>query len=227
MVSFGNDWDDILKEEFKKEYYLKLREFLINEYNTKVIYPNKYNLFKALKLTSYNDTKVVIIGQDPYHGPNQAHGLAFSVQPGVQIPPSLLNMYKEIKDDFGCFIPDNGYLEKWAKQGVLLLNAILTVRSGEPNSHKGKGWERFTDRVIQVLNEREKPVVFLLWGNNAKEKAKFITNKQHYSLTTVHPSPLSAHRGFFGCKHFSKCNEILKCIDSDEIDWQIDNINLT
>lgn len=224
MVEFNNDWDDLLKGEFDKEYYIKLREFLINEYKTKVIYPNMHNLFQALKFTSYSDTKVVIIGQDPYHGPNQAHGLAFSVQPGVQIPPSLLNMYKELRDDSGCFIPNNGYLEKWARQGVLLLNAILTVRAGEPNSHKGKGWENFTDNIIKLLNEREKPVIFLLWGNNAKEKAKLITNKNHFIFSTVHPSPLSASRGFFGCKHFSKCNEVLKNIGSDEIDWQIENL---
>ncbi|MHC1684097.1 MAG: uracil-DNA glycosylase [Clostridiaceae bacterium] len=224
MVTFNNDWDEIFKGEFEKDYYIKLRKFLIEEYNTKVIYPDKDNLFQALKLTSFNNTKVVVIGQDPYHGPNQAHGLAFSVQPGVKIPPSLLNMYKELKEDLGCYIPNNGYLKKWATQGVLLLNAIFTVQEGKPNSHKGKGWEKFTDRIIEVLNEREKPVIFLLWGNNAKEKAKFITNKNHIILTALHPSPLSAHRGFFGCKHFSKCNEILKNNNEAEIDWQIENL---
>lgn len=224
MVTFNNDWDEILKGEFEKDYYIKLREFLVEEYNTKVIYPNKDNLFQALKLTPFSSTKVVVIGQDPYHGPNQAHGLAFSVQPGVKIPPSLLNMYKELKEDLGCYIPNNGYLKKWATQGVLLLNAIFTVEEGKPNSHKGKGWEKFTDRIIEVLNEREKPVIFLLWGNNAKEKAKFITNKNHIILTAVHPSPLSAHRGFFGCKHFSKCNEILRSNNEGEIDWQIENL---
>lgn len=224
MVVLNNDWDELLKEEFQKEYYLKLRSFLTDEYRTKKIYPHMNNIFQSLKLTSYSDTKVVILGQDPYHGPNQAHGLAFSVQPGVKVPPSLLNIYKELKEDLGCFIPNNGYLEKWAKQGVLLLNATLTVREGEANSHKGKGWEIFTDRVIHLLNEREKPVIFLLWGNNAKEKIKLITNKNHHIFHTVHPSPLSVHRGFFGCKHFSKCNNVLNNIGISEIDWQIDNI---
>lgn len=226
MVIINNDWDELLKEEFEKDYYINLRKFLIKEYKTKIIYPNMHNIFQALKFTSYNDTKVVVIGQDPYHGPNQAHGLAFSVQPGVQIPPSLLNIFKELKDDLGCFVPNNGYLEKWAEQGVLLLNAILTVEAGKANSHKGKGWEIFTDKIIELLNEREKPVIFLLWGNNAKEKMKLITNKNHYIFSSVHPSPLSAHRGFFGCKHFSRCNEVLNSIGSSEIYWQIDNIDI-
>ena len=224
MVTLNNKWDELLKGEFEKDYYLKLREFLIEEYRTKTIYPDKQNIFNALKLTSYEEVKVVIIGQDPYHGPNQAHGLAFSVQPKVQTPPSLLNMYKELRDDLGCFIPNNGYLVPWAKQGVLLLNAVLTVREGQANSHRKKGWERFTDRVIELLNEREEPIVFLLWGNNAKEKGELITNKQHIILNTVHPSPLSASRGFFGCKHFSKTNEILKNLGREPINWQIDNI---
>lgn len=224
MVTLNNKWDELLQPEFEKEYYLKLRQFLIEEYKNNAIYPDKNNIFNALKLTSYEDVKVVIIGQDPYHGPNQAHGLSFSVQPKVQIPPSLLNMYKELRDDLGCFIPNNGYLVPWAEQGVLLLNAVLTVRGGQANSHRNKGWEKFTDRVIELLNERKEPVVFLLWGNNAKEKGELITNKHHYILTSVHPSPLSASRGFFGCKHFSKTNEILKSLGKNPIDWQIKDI---
>lgn len=224
MVELGNSWDGILTGEFEKPYYLKLKEFLINEYRTKTIYPDKYNIFNALKLTPYEQVKVVILGQDPYHGPGQAHGLSFSVQPGVQTPPSLQNMYKELRDDLGCFIPNNGYLVSWAKQGVLLLNTVLTVEAGKANSHRKKGWENFTDEVIKKLNERDKPIVFLLWGNNAKEKMSLITNPKHFILTTVHPSPLSATRGFMGCKHFSKTNEILKGIGEKEIDWQIPNI---
>ncbi|MEG0773018.1 uracil-DNA glycosylase [Clostridium sp.] len=224
MVTFNNKWDELLQEEFQQEYYLKLRQFLVEEYNTKTIYPDKNDIFNALKLTSYQDVKVVIIGQDPYHGPNQAHGLSFSVQPNVQVPPSLLNMYKELKNDLGCFIPNNGYLVPWADQGVLLLNAVLTVRAGEANSHRKKGWEKFTDKVIALLNERPEPIVFLLWGNNAKEKGELVTNKQHFILTSVHPSPLSANRGFFGCKHFSKTNEILKSLGQEEINWQIENL---
>lgn len=225
MVKLNNDWDNLLQQEFEKSYYLNLREFLINEYNSNIIYPDKHNIFNALKLTPYNKVKVVILGQDPYHGPNQAHGLSFSVKAGVATPPSLLNMYKELRDDLGCFIPNNGYLVPWAEQGVLLLNTVLTVRAGNANSHKNKGWEFFTDKVISLLNERTEPVIFLLWGNNAKEKKKLITNRHHYILETVHPSPLSASRGFFGCKHFSKCNEILKSMESTPINWQIPNLN--
>lgn len=224
MVSIENSWDEKLEGEFNKPYYIKLRQFLVNEYKTKSIFPNMDSIFNALKLTPYEEVKVVILGQDPYHGAGQAHGLSFSVQPGVRIPPSLLNMYKELRDDLGCYIPNNGYLVPWAKQGVLLLNTALTVREGEANSHRNKGWENFTDRVISLLNEREKPIVFLLWGSNAKEKIKLITNPKHYILTTVHPSPLSANRGFMGCKHFSKTNEILKSLGEKEIDWQIPNI---
>lgn len=224
MIELGNSWDEILKDEFEKSYYIKLREFLINEYKTRSIYPDKYDIFNALKLTSYEDTKVVILGQDPYHGKEQAHGLSFSVKPGVQTPPSLQNIYKELRDDLGCFIPNNGYLIPWTKQGVLLLNTVLTVRAGEANSHRKKGWENFTDEVIKKLNEREKPVIFLLWGNNAKEKIKLITNSRHFILTTVHPSPLSASRGFMGCKHFSKTNNILKDLGLKEINWQIPNL---
>ena len=224
MVNLGNDWDELLVDEFKKPYYLELREFLKEEYRTKVIYPNMYNIFEALKHTSYKDTKVLILGQDPYHGENQAHGLAFSVQPNVAIPPSLLNMYKELKNDIGCFIPNNGYLIPWADQGVLLLNTALTVRAHEANSHKGKGWEVFTDRIIKLLNDRNDPVIFVLWGANARKKKELINSSRHYILEAPHPSPLSASRGFFGCKHFSKINEILISIGKTPIDWQINNI---
>ncbi|WP_058485778.1 uracil-DNA glycosylase [Defluviitalea phaphyphila] len=224
MVKFNNDWDEILKDEFNKEYYLKLRQFLIKEYRTNIIYPDKYKIFEALKLTSYKDTKVVILGQDPYHGENQAHGLAFSVQKGVEIPPSLKNIYKELMTDLNCYMPNNGYLVPWAKQGVLLLNASLTVVANHANSHRNKGWEIFTDNIIKLLNKKETPVVFLLWGNNAKEKAKFITNPIHLVLKAAHPSPLSANRGFFGCKHFSKTNKFLRETGQKEIDWQIPNL---
>ncbi len=224
MTIIGNDWDDILKDEFQKDYYLKLREFLKEEYSQHIIHPDMYDIYNALKWTSYDNTKVVILGQDPYHEVGQAHGLAFSVQKGVKIPPSLLNMYKELNNELGCYIPNNGYLEKWARQGVMLLNSLLTVRDGAANSHRRKGWEQFTDSVIKALNDREKPVIFMLWGNNAKEKLQIITNPQHYVLTSVHPSPLSASRGFFGCGHFKKANELLKRMGETEIDWQIENI---
>ena len=224
MVNIGNDWDMILRGEFEKEYYKKLRIFLKSEYKNHIIHPSMHDIFNALKFTSFSDTKAVIIGQDPYHGENQAHGLAFSVQKSVPIPPSLLNMYKELQQELGCYIPNNGFLEKWAKQGVLLLNAALTVRDGMANSHRGKGWEIFTDCVIEKLNTRTEPVIFLLWGNNAKEKARLITNPHHHILTTVHPSPLSASRGFFGCGHFAKTNELLMEMGREPIDWQIENI---
>ncbi|OMK45972.1 Uracil-DNA glycosylase [Clostridioides difficile] len=224
MVNLGNDWDELLKEEFEKDYYLNLRKFLIEEYKTRQIFPNMHNIYEALKHTSYKDTKVLILGQDPYHGDNQAHGLAFSVQPQVKTPPSLLNMYKELKDDLGCFIPNNGYLMPWADQGVLLLNTALTVRAHEANSHKNKGWEIFTDRVISILSEREDPVIFVLWGSNARKKVELINTSKHYILEAPHPSPLSASKGFFGCKHFSKINEILKKLGKEPINWQIENI---
>ncbi|MDO0304227.1 uracil-DNA glycosylase [Clostridioides difficile] len=224
MVNLGNDWDELLKEEFEKDYYLNLRKFLIEEYKTRQIFPNMHNIYEALKHTSYKETKVLILGQDPYHGDNQAHGLAFSVQPQVKTPPSLLNMYKELKDDLGCFIPNNGYLMPWADQGVLLLNTALTVRAHEANSHKNKGWEIFTDRVISILSEREDPVIFVLWGSNARKKVELIDTSKHYILEAPHPSPLSASKGFFGCKHFSKINEILKKLGKEPINWQIENI---
>lgn len=223
-INFKNDWQELLEEELSKEYYLKLRQFLITEYKTTTIYPNMHDIFNALHYTAYKDVKVVILGQDPYHGPNQAHGLSFSVKPGVGIPPSLLNMYKELQADLGCYIPNNGYLKKWADQGILLLNASLTVRAHTANSHKGKGWEILTDKIISLLNDRKDPVVFILWGNNAISKEKLITNKYHYIIKSVHPSPLSASRGFFGSKPFSKCNDFLKSIGKKPIDWQIENI---
>ncbi|EOP62258.1 uracil-DNA glycosylase [Bacillus cereus VD136] len=219
-----NDWEPLLAPEFEKPYYQKLRQFLKEEYSTHVIYPRANDIFNALHYTSYEDTKVVILGQDPYHGPDQAHGLSFSVQPGVKTPPSLQNMYKELHADLGCEIPNNGYLVKWAEQGVLLLNAVLTVRQGEANSHKGKGWEHFTDRVIELLNEREKPLIFILWGRHAQAKKKLITNSNHHIIESVHPSPLSARRGFFGSKPFSKVNDLLSSMDEKKIHWQIPNL---
>lgn len=224
-VQIGNDWDQLLKEEWEKPYYKNLRKFLINEYKHYNIYPDMYNLFNALKYVSYEDTKVVILGQDPYHGRGQAHGFSFSVKEDVPIPPSLLNIYKELNNDLGLFIPDNGNLTKWAKQGVLLLNTVLTVREKSPNSHRGKGWEILTDRIIELLNKRNKPMVFILWGANAKSKERLITNKNHLILKSVHPSPLSAYRGFFGSKVFSRTNEFLRANNMDEIDWQIENQN--
>lgn len=223
MVNIGNDWDGILKDEFQKPYYLELRRFLKQEYKNNTVYPDMFDIFNALKFTSFENTKAVIIGQDPYHGPNQAHGLCFSVKKGIAPPPSLKNIYKELEDDIGFKIPNHGELTEWAKQGVLMLNAVLTVRAGEANSHKGKGWEQFTDRVIEELNKKETPVVFILWGANAGNKAKIITNPKHIKLRSVHPSPLSAYGGFFGCKHFSKTNEILINAGLEPVDWQIHN----
>ena len=219
MVKLGNDWDGILADEWKKHYYKELHEFLKKEYSSTKVYPDMYDIFNALKYTSFADTKAVILGQDPYHGPGQAHGLCFSVKKGVPLPPSLVNIYKEISDDLGVTMSSHGELTGWARQGVLLLNTVLTVRAGQPNSHKDKGWEFFTDRVISELNKKEQPVVFLLWGANAEKKAKIITNPKHYKLITVHPSPLSAYRGFFGCRHFSKTNELLKKNGIPEIKW--------
>lgn len=221
MISFNNNWDDILKDEFDKQYYLELREFLIKEYKSHLIYPDKYKIFEALKLTDYEDVKIVILGQDPYHGPNQAHGLAFSVSLGVPIPPSLLNIYKELESDINFRIPNHGYLVDWSKQGVLLLNTALTVRAGMANSHRGKGWEVFTDQVIRLLSLREKPMVFLLWGKNAAEKEALIDTSKHLVLKAPHPSPLSAHRGFLGCGHFSKANEFLIKNSIAPINWQL------
>lgn len=224
MVQFGNNWDNILADEFEQEYYLKLREFLKYEYANYTVFPSMYDIFNAFKTTDYNDVKAVILGQDPYHEPGQAHGMAFSVKPGIPTPPSLQNMYKELQDSIGCYIPNNGYLVKWAEQGVLLLNTTLTVRSGQANSHSQAGWQIFTDNVIQKLNNRQEPIVFLLWGSNARRKTEFIDKSRHYILEAPHPSPLSAYRGFFGCNHFAKANEILKNLGKTPIDWQIENI---
>ncbi len=219
MVKLGNDWDDLLADEWEKPYYRALHEFLKQEYSTRRIYPDMYDIFNALRYTSFADTKVVVIGQDPYHGPGQAHGLCFSVKKGVDKPPSLVNIYHEIESDVGVVMPDHGELTGWARQGVLLLNTVLTVREGQPNSHKDKGWEQFTDRVIAELDRKKTPVVFLLWGAHAERKAGVIQNPIHFKLSCPHPSPLSAHRGFFGCKHFSKTNEILKTCGSQPIEW--------
>lgn len=224
MSILKNDWAPLLEEEFQKPYYLKLRQFLKEEYRTKTIYPDMHDIFNALHYTPYANVKVVILGQDPYHGPNQAHGLSFSVKPGVPFPPSLLNIFKELHDDLGCYIPNNGYLLKWAKQGVLLLNTVLTVRQGEANSHKGKGWEHFTDRIIELVNEKTEPVVFILWGRHAQAKKALITNRHHYLIEAPHPSPLSAARGFFGSRPFSKTNAFLQRTGRETIDWQIENI---
>ncbi|MBM7646691.1 uracil-DNA glycosylase [Scopulibacillus daqui] len=218
-----NDWSDYLNEEFHKEYYLNLREFLKKEYSSKTIYPDMYDIYNALHYTSYDKTKVVILGQDPYHGPGQAHGLSFSVQPGVRQPPSLQNIFKELHNDIGCEIPNHGCLIEWAKQGVLLLNTVLTVRRGNPNSHKGMGWERFTDQVIRTLNERNKPVVFILWGRHAQAKQELITNRRHYIIKSPHPSPFSANRGFFGSRPFSKANAFLQSIGEEPVNWCIPN----
>lgn len=224
MVKLNNDWDQRIGKEFEKEYYLRLRRFLKEEYASHTVYPDMYELFSALKATPYSKVKVVIIGQDPYHEPGQAHGMSFSVKPGIPIPPSLLNMYKEIKAEFGYEIPKTGYLMQWAEQGVLLLNAVLTVREGEANSHQGKGWEQFTDEIIRQLNLRDEPVVFLLWGNNARKKKELLSNPRHYVLEAAHPSPLSASRGFMGCGHFKKANEILISNLKSPIDWQIKDV---
>lgn len=223
-VILKNDWAPLLEGEFQKPYYLELRKFLIEEYRNHIVYPDMYDIYAALHLTGYADTKVVILGQDPYHGPGQAHGLSFSVKPGVPAPPSLQNIFKELKDDLGCYIPNNGYLRHWAEQGVLLLNTVLTVRANQPNSHRGMGWEQFTDKVISLLNEREQPVVFILWGSHAQQKLQKIDTSRHFVIRSPHPSPLSAHRGFFGSRPFSRTNQFLRQIGCDEIDWQIPNI---
>lgn len=220
MVNIGNDWDQVLADEFEKEYYLKLRAFLIDEYKRTTVYPDMYSIFNAFKATGYSDVKAVILGQDPYHEPGQAHGMAFSVMEGTKIPPSLVNIYKELKDDLGIEPANHGYLMKWAQQGVLLLNTALTVRAHQANSHKGKGWETFTDHVIEVLSAREKPMVFILWGANAKSKQKLIA-PHHLVLTGAHPSPLSAYNGFYGGKYFSKTNKFLAETGQQPIDWRL------
>lgn len=221
MLKIGNDWDEILKSEVEKEYFLKMKEFLKNEYLERTVYPPNKEIFTAFNLTPYKDIKVVILGQDPYHGPGQAHGLAFSVKKGIAIPPSLRNIYKEIKNEDEGDIFNHGCLEKWSEQGIFLLNATLTVREGEANSHSKIGWTTFTDEVIKKINEKKEQVIFVLWGNNAKEKKKYITNANHIVLEGVHPSPLSASRGFFGCNHFKIINEILKEKGHKVIEWDI------
>lgn len=216
-----NSWQTILTDEFEKEYYQKLRNFLKKEYTTQKIHPDMYHIYEALELTPYEKVKVVILGQDPYHGVNQAHGLSFSVQLGVKIPPSLNNIYKELQSDLGISPVKHGNLVSWAKQGVLLLNTVLTVREGQAYSHRGKGWEILTDKIIEKLNEREKPIVFILWGKPAQEKMKMIDKSRYIILTSAHPSPLSAHRGFLGSKPFSKTNDALMALGETPIDWQL------
>lgn len=219
MFSLGNDWDKILLTEFSKDYYLKLREFLKAEYSSQKIYPPMNDIYNALRYTTYSDARVVILGQDPYHGPGQAHGLCFSVRRGVALPPSLKNIFKELADEVGMSMPDTGELTGWARQGVLLLNTTLTVREGQPQSHKGHGWEILTDRIISAMNEKETPVVFMLWGGNARAKRSLITNSRHLVLECAHPSPLSAYNGFFGSGHFVRANEFLEGNGLAPIDW--------
>ncbi len=224
MEIFKNDWGQYLKEEMAQPYYRQLRQFLIGEYSTKQVYPDMYSIFNALHYTSYADTKVLILGQDPYHEPGQAHGLSFSVQPNVPPPPSLVNIFKELETDLGCTVPNNGCLEPWARQGVLLLNTVLTVQAHRANSHRDKGWEIFTDKIISLLNQREKPVAFILWGSPARRKKAMITNPQHFIVESPHPSPLSAYRGFFGSRPFSKVNKFLESVGEESINWQLPNI---
>lgn len=225
MAMIDNDWLLCLQDEFKKPYYKKLYQFVRQEYNTRVVYPPADDIFNAFHFTPLSKVKVLILGQDPYHGEHQAHGLCFSVLPDQpELPPSLQNIYKELQDDLGCYIPNNGYLKKWADQGVLLLNTVLTVRAHQAGSHQGKGWEQLTDAIIQAVNEQDRPIVYLLWGKPAQSKISMLTNPKHLILTAPHPSPLSAYRGFFGCKHFSKTNEFLKEKGIEPIDWQIENI---
>ena len=222
MAAITNDWLEGIGDEFKKPYYRDLYNFIKDEYSKHVIYPAAEDIFNAFHFTPLSEVKVVIIGQDPYHGPGQAHGLAFSVKPEVEIPPSLVNIYKELEEDLGCTMPSHGYLKKWADQGVLLLNAVLTVQAHKANSHQNKGWENFTDAVIHAVNAQERPIVFLLWGRPAGMKKSMLTNPKHLVLTAPHPSPLSAYRGFFGCKHFSKANAFLQEHGVEPVDWQID-----
>ena len=223
MAAISNDWLTPLSGEFKKPYYKKLYETVMSEYQTKEVYPAPDDIFNAFAFTPLANVKVVIFGQDPYHEPGQAHGLCFSVKPDVKIPPSLVNIYQELREDCGCYIPNNGYLKKWADQGVLLLNTVLTVRAHAANSHKNIGWEEFTNAAIRVLNEQDRPIVFILWGRPAQAKKKMLTNPNHLVLEAPHPSPLSAYRGFFGCKHFSKTNAFLQEHGVAPVDWQIEN----
>lgn len=225
MGMITGDWLEAVGDEFKKPYYKNLYEFVKNEYSTNVVYPPSEDIFNAMHFTPLKDVKVLILGQDPYHEPGQAHGLSFSVLPGkADTPPSLVNIYKELNDDLGCYIPNNGYLKKWADQGVLLLNTVLTVRAHAANSHQGKGWEQFTDSIIKAVNSQDRPIVYMLWGRPAQMKAPMLDNPKHLVLKAPHPSPLSAYRGFFGCKHFSQCNDFLSKNGVSPIDWQIENI---
>lgn len=219
-----NEWWPFLQEEWQKQYFVELSKFVHEAYEHKTIFPPKDKVFSAFEVCDYSDVKVVILGQDPYHELHQAHGMCFSVNPGIKIPPSLVNIYKELHDDIGCYIPNNGYLMPWAKQGVFLLNTVMTVEEGKANSHAGKGWEIFTDHTIRKLNEKDTPIVFLLWGRNARNKASMIDTKKHLVLECAHPSPLSAYHGFFGCKHFSKTNTFLIEHGKEPIHWQIENI---
>lgn len=224
MGALEGNWKEALSAEFGKEYYSQLYNFVKEEYHNYVIYPKAGDIFNAFHLTDLKDVKVLLLGQDPYHNENQAHGLSFSVLPGNDIPPSLQNIYKELNSDLGCYIPNNGYLKKWADQGVLLLNTVLTVRAHEANSHQGKGWEKFTDAVIETINNEDRPLVIFLWGSPARKKKAMLNNPKHLVLEAPHPSPLSAYRGFFGCKHFSQCNDFLQSHGLEPIDWQIENI---
>lgn len=225
MGMIQNDWLDAIGSEFKQPYYKDLYQFVKKEYSSQVIYPPSEDIFSAFHFTPLSEVKVLLLGQDPYHNENQAHGLSFSVLPQQKdIPPSLQNIYKELQEDLGCYIPNNGYLEKWAKQGVLLLNTVLTVRAHQANSHQGKGWEQFTDAIIRAVNEQDRPIVYLLWGRPAQSKIPMLTNPKHLILKAPHPSPLSAYRGFFGCKHFSQANAFLTKHGVEPIDWQIENI---
>ena len=224
MAAISNDWLEPLSPEFKKPYYAKLYKTVKEEYSTRLIFPPADDIFNAFAFTPLKDVKVVILGQDPYHGNGQAHGLCFSVKPDVEIPPSLVNIYKELQDDCGCYIPNNGYLEKWAREGVMLLNTVLTVRAHQANSHHDIGWEQFTDAAIRVLNEQDRPMVFILWGRPAQAKKAMLNNPKHMILEAPHPSPLSAYRGFFGSRPFSKTNDFLREHGLEPIDWQIENI---
>lgn len=226
MGAIQNDWLQAVGGEFRKPYYKELYDFVKEEYSTRVIYPPADDIFNALHLTPLKEVKVVILGQDPYHNEHQAHGLSFSVLPDQrEIPPSLQNIYKELHDDLGCYIPDNGYLEKWARQGVLMLNTVLTVRAHQANSHQGHGWEQFTDAILEAVNQEDRPIVYLLWGRPAQSKIPMLTNPKHLILKAPHPSPLSAYRGFFGCRHFSQTNAFLESHGAALIDWQIENIH--
>lgn len=224
MGMLQNDWVEAVGEEFKKPYYASLYKFVKEEYSTRIIYPPADDIFNAMHLTPLGQVKVLILGQDPYHNQGQAHGLCFSVRPEVDIPPSLVNIYQELHDDLGCEIPNNGYLVKWASQGVLMLNTVLTVRAHQAFSHQGKGWEQFTDAIIQAVNAQDRPIVYLLWGKPAQSKIPMLNNPKHLILKAPHPSPLSAYRGFFGCKHFSQANNFLQANGIEPIDWQIEDI---